>query len=369
MSKRLLFLSVLSIFAIVLNHAAGWGFTAMFWWTHRYQPVTVPNYSQYGTLTFYSLLLVKRLTFFSVPALLFVSGFFVAFTVRGEQGSKSWKWMKSRLVNLLVPYVFWSIMIFVGDFLEGTTYTPTTYLRKLAFGGAAPLYYYVPLIFQFYLLAPIITHLARTRTRELLISSASLHLSLMSLWYLDLFGTKVRDQIMFIGNGFLFPKSLFFFALGVVFGLNTQKLSQELIRVKWVLLAALAFFGILSVIEPEVLYHSFGYESWRGDALLSSSLYATTFILCFLAFDQTSVPLPFLRTFSRLGSKIYGIYLLHAQVLELTARVIYHIAPWVLARQILFQPLLITLAVGSPLLFMTIVAKSPARGVYRYLFG
>jgi peptidoglycan/LPS O-acetylase OafA/YrhL len=91
------------------------------------------------------------------------------------------------------------------------------------------------------------------------------------------------------------------------------------------------------------------------------------FILLFLAFDQIS--LPFTRAIDWIGTRSYGIYLLHPKVTELAARVIYHIAPWLLAHQVLYQPVLVASGLGIPLLFMTGVAKSPARKFYRYLFG
>ena len=46
MNKRLLMLSGLAITAVAVNHAANWGFIALFWWTDRYRAVAVPNYDQ-----------------------------------------------------------------------------------------------------------------------------------------------------------------------------------------------------------------------------------------------------------------------------------------------------------------------------------
>jgi len=91
------------------------------------------------------------------------------------------------------------------------------------------------------------------------------------------------------------------------------------------------------------------------------------FILCFLAFDKVTIPGS--KMFHQLGKSSFGIYLLHPIVLEFVARVIRQIVPWMLAPQVVFALLLVVMAVGGPLLFMTAVSRSPARRFYRYLFG
>jgi len=369
MIRRVFLLNGLAILAVVCNHAASWGYIAMFWWTHRYRPVNSPNFDQIGTLPYYGLLVIQQLTVFSVPAFLFVSGFFVVYAARGSQFTLNWRTVKVRITNLLVPYITWSAVIFIGDFLQGITYTPVEYLRRLALGGATEAYFYIPLICQFYLLSPLVVPIAKTRGRLMLYISALVQLGIMNLWYLNLFGANIPglNQVICMMPGWSFVNWAFFFAFGIVSGFHLQQLKQWLARLKWGLVVAVIVLGLLAILEPEVIYRSTG-EDWRGDPLtISASLYAVTFILCFLAFDKISIP--FSTNIYKLGSKTYGIYLLHPKVLECVARIIYHIAPWMLAHQVLFQPLLIIFGVGGPLLFMTAVARSPARRAYRLLFS
>ena len=154
---------------------------------------------------------------------------------------------------------------------------------------------------------------------------------------------------------------------GVGFIFHLQRLKGWLARYKWVLLAATVVLGLMAIIEPEAVYRSTG-QDWRGGSnTISGSLYAVVFVLCFLAFHQ--VPMPFSGLLHQLGRRSYGIYLLHPKVLEFVARVIRQVLPWMLAHQTLYQPVLVALAVGGPLLLMDAVAKSPARRFYRYLFG
>jgi hypothetical protein len=55
--------------------------------------------------------------------------------------------------------------------------------------------------------------------------------------------------------------------------------------------------------------------------------------------------------------------------MEVVARGLYHLAPFVLGYQFIFQPLLLLFGLGVPLMLMLLVERSPLRGYYRYLFG
>ncbi len=371
MTRRAFFLNGLAILAVVCNHATSWGITAMFWWTDRYLPVTVPNFDQIGTLPYYALLVVRKLTIFSVPAFLFVSGFFVAYASRGSQSALSWKMVRTRIWDLLVPYVIWSGVIFISDALQGVTYTPIEYLVRLIASGASGGYYFVPLICQLYLLSPLMAPIARTRARWLLFGSALLQLAAISMLY-PIFW-RVQAPVLNVIVNCMTPQWLpfkwaFFFALGIVSGFHLQEFKAQLDRYKKGLLVAVVVLGALAILESEMVFRSTG-RDWPGSpSTILSSLYVVAFILCFLAFDNIAIP--FSKTLNQIASKTYGIYLLHSQAMELIARVIRQIVPWMLAHQLLlFQPVVFIFGVGTPLLFMASVARSPVRKSYRYLFG
>ncbi len=76
--RNLLLLNELAIFAAVLNHAQSWGFTAMVFWADRYRPVTVPNFDQVGSASYYALTAVAGGISFAVPSFLFITGVFAA---------------------------------------------------------------------------------------------------------------------------------------------------------------------------------------------------------------------------------------------------------------------------------------------------
>jgi len=369
MTKRLLLLSGLAILAVVLNHAGGFGQIALFLWADRYRAVPVPDWDQLGTLPHYVLIMVRSLGAFAVPAFLFISGFFVAYAARGNHPAPSWKVVKARIVNLLVPYVIWSGIVFIGDAFQGITYGPFEYLLRLVTQGANGHLYYVPLLCYFYLLSPLITPIAKARWRLLLSVSALIQLGTIVLQYLRLFGLKIPglDLMMRITPDWSLLRWVFFFALGTVAGLHIQRFKAWLAVRKWSLLATAAVLFPLNILESDVLLRTTRSNWGAYIGTISCNLLAVAFILCFLTFAQVSVP--FSRTLYQLGKRSYGIYLLHPSIIEFVARVIRQITPSLLAYQILFVPLLFVVGLGVPLLLMVAVTKSPGRRYYRYLFG
>lgn len=371
MLRRLLLLNGLATLGVVANHSLGWGFTAMFWWTARYQAGSTPNFDQLGTLSYFGLRTIEQLIIFAVPTFLFVSGFFVAAAAGRTQRTISWRVVGVRLLYLLIPYLLWSTLIFAMRFAEGARYTPIQLARILLSGQATEAYYFVPLLCQLYLLAPFLIPPARRRWKLLLAVTAVVQLSVQSLLYLATLGQlpAAPDPLMFLTRTWLFPGHLFFFALGIVAGFHIKELGRLLERVRWPLLATVVLLLPLGVVEWERVLSASG-QQWIGQRVtILDSVYAVAFILTLLAFHR--VTLPFAEQTETLGTRSYGIYLAHSPVLELTARGIYHGLPWLLAYQALFQPILLVVGLGVPLALMAMASlqRSPTRAYYQYIFG
>ena len=359
MTKRLLLLNGLAVLAVPLHHATGYGFRAMFEWTDRYLPVAAPNYDQIGSLAYYVIILIQQLDNFALPAFLFVSGFFIAFAAGGSQSLK-WNAVMARLKYLMIPFVFWTMAFFI------------ILLQRLPLNLVEALdrYYYIPLLAQFYLVSPFIVPLARNHWKLLLSVTGFLELGWAVIRCFNTLetGGAVVDWLMFLTPRWLIPTLFFWFTLGVVAGFHRQPLAQWLDRVKWRLLAAMVILGVLTIVEYQFLAYLAGKE-WLGPYFggVSRKLYSLAFILCFLAFDKLS--LPFSKQISQLGGKSLGIYLAHSLAMYVAAVMMYRQTPWVLGNQLLYQGALIVIALVIPLLLMSVLSKSAARGVYRYVFG
>lgn len=369
MRRQVPLLRGLATLAVVCNHASSWGFIAMFWWVHRYRPVTPPNYDQMGTFSYYILTAINQTALFSVPAFLFISGLFITYAARGSSPVLSWKVVKARLLNLLWPYLIWSSVIFIGDGLLGTVYSPIEYLRKLVTGDAVGAYFFIPLLAQFYLLSPFLVRWAKARPRLLLTLSALLQLVMVGTPYLGgVWGSSVALQRALRALDWMCIRWSLFFTLGMVAGFRRKQVGGWLAHHKWGLLAAAVLLGILSVLESQVICRITFEWDWAYVPLkLSSTLYAVAFVLAFLAWDARPGVLS--RAIERIGGMSYGIYLVQSKALELMAKLIYHAVPAMLAQQLVLTLVLLVLALGGSWLLMSIVARSPARRVYHYLFG
>ncbi len=370
MVRRLLLLNGLAILGVILFHASGWGFVAMFSWTHRYLPVTSPNYDLVGSPAYYILRVIEQLVVFSIPAFLFVSGYFIAFAAGRQQSTISWSIIGARIKNLLIPYLVWSFVVLVLYFFEGKRYTPVEYLRLLLTGETNPAYYYVILLSQFYLISPFLVPVARERWKLLLVVTALIQLSVQLLQYPTLLGLELPaafQPFIDVVPKWFFPARIFWFSFGMVFGFHLQQFKAWVIQFKWTLLAILLFTFVLGLPEWELYFRMSGSGWLNPRETFIDTIYAAAFLLTFIAFDGLAVP--FSKQISDLGVKSFGIYLVHSPVMEYTARAIYHLAPWLLAYQILLQPILIVLGLAVPLLLMAAVKRSPARGAYQYLFG
>ncbi len=364
MRRQIPLLRGLAILAVVCNHAVGWGYVAMFWWTDRYRQVaSLPNYDQRGSPTYYVLLAVQQMALFSVPAFLFISGFFVSYAARGGLRPKM---VRTRVLHLLWPYLFWSLVAFACDGVLGKLLTPGEYLRRLLVGKAVPAYFFVPLLIQFYLLAPWLVRLARDSGTALLVGAAVVNLVTVGVSYAILIGVDVVDALY--KTGWLCPWYALYFPLGIVWGFRYKAIKAALARFRWWLAAATIVLGVASILESEAIYCSTHDYAWaRGGLKFSSVLYALAFIASFMSFEWKGVAADSLIV--RLGNRSYGIYLVHPKVLELASKAIYNLYPTVLGCQMLYQPLLVVVGVAVPMFVMSVAQRSLFRKVYTLVFG
>lgn len=368
MVKRLLYLNGVATLIVVTNHALAWGFVAMFWWTHRYRAVTSPNFDQLYSLTYYAMRFVEQLIIVGIPAFIFVSGFFVAFAA-GREGALNRKFIFTRLRYLIIPYLLWSVVMLLAEWVQGTRYTPAEYLRMLALGQATPAFYFVPLLCQFYLLAPWLAPLAKHHWKALLLGAGLLQLIVQLIRYANLlnFPLPAGEALNVMTQGWFFPGNLFWFVLGIVIGFHHVALKAWLHRARWVFLGGAVVALAAGIWEWELLLTWSGQDWLAPKETLIDNVYACLVLLSFLAFERPTYPLA--KAVGDLGGKSFGVYLVHSLVLTYLAKGVYHLAPGLLAAQFLFQPLLIVGGLAIPLLLMTIVKNSPARRTYAYQFG
>lgn len=356
----------LATVAVVAHHSTGMILPVEAGVTHL--PV------QHGTVSYYFWLLINQLCLFCLPAFFFISGFFVSYAARGDPPALSWKVVRGRLVGLLSPYLLWSLVVYLFQLAQGEGSAPLAYLQHLARRIALPrvfdLFFFVPVLCQFYLLSPLIARFAKKRPGLLLTVSSFLQLLTMVLFYLRAYGVAVPRWIQLVVDNEVatFAKWAVFFPLGAVCYFHRRSIKQALGRFKGGLFAMTAVLGALSVVEPEITFAIMGYWRWaREQTKLSSVLFALAFILLFVVVDR--VPLLGARGLEEAGKRSLGVYLLHGHLMLRLVPALRNHVSWLYDHQVLFQPLVVGVGVALPILLMTMVAKSPARRFYRQLFG
>jgi membrane-bound acyltransferase YfiQ involved in biofilm formation len=370
MNKRLLKLMGIAILAVVMNHASHPGFIAMFWWTDRYLPVTVPNYDQMGSLAYYGLVAAQKLAVFSVPAFLFIMGMFLSYAEHGSKSHLNWVMVRRRIVNLLPPYVIWTTFYWFVDFAIGNRQNLLDYALSFVTINQS-IFFYIPLVIVYYLVSLILAPAAKKHPKLLLGIGGLVTGIGIVIGYLHLYArlNEVEQSILTSPITYFLERQVFeyffYFVLGFIAGLNKERLKERISRFRWLLLGLTITAGIAAVVEAEWVYQS-AEVMWRSRTLtLPSAIYAVSFILAFLAFEKVQFP----NILYQLGTNTLGIYLIHKSVLLVAPKVVYHIFPFVLGVQILYMPLLITAGTGIPLLIMLVVRKTPIRKYYRIFFG
>jgi surface polysaccharide O-acyltransferase-like enzyme len=367
MYKRLLLLNGLAIFAVVCNHAAGFGQVSLFLWADSYRPVVVPDWSQLGTVSHYFLLSIRQIASFCVPAFFFVSGFFVSYAALDKRNPLNFAFVWKRIKTLLIPYLFWSIVLIGGNILQGISHSPLEYLILILSTGVVQSFWFVPALCYCYLISPILVRLVEWNWKLILVISGLIQLIPVAINYLGYSGIDL-PWIGFISK---FSPTwspfqwIFFFTFGISAGFHIQGFIKWLFKYKTLLFILVLLTGLLNILESDYLLRS-TLENWGAySGTITYNLYASSVILWFLAL----VVVPFSNQLARLGVRSYGIYLLHFPIIELSARIIHKFVPQLLAYPIVLVPLLVTVGLGLPLIFMSAFRKSPVKQYYQYLFS
>lgn len=360
MTRRLLILNGLAILGIVLHHAAAYTLQAMFLWTDRYMPVTVPNYDQMGSGVYYLLMTIRLLLIWSVPAFLFISGYFAGFMAKGKNGSMKWDSLLPRIRVLIFPFLVWTAVRYL--LLRRFPETISEVLDP---------YHFVAVLIQFYLLAPWLTRVAKRNWKALLLVAAIIHLALLGIRYLADVGVVFPGQevIMTLSpRWFFLSGQSFWFPFGIVFGIHFYKRGQELARYRWILLTIVVVLSGLILAEYQLVDRLNG-DEWLGPVFsgLASIPYSLAVILSFLAFSRASIP--FSLELTQIGAKSLGIYLGNIPFVYVVAILMYRLTPWLLGYHLIYWLILVVAGLGGPLLLMELVRRSPARSQYRVLFG
>ena len=201
MYRRIFYLNGLAIIGVVISHAAGWLQITLLVenWYNKIHPYLPAGFIPANSPSYYYTIVIRQLTVFSIAAFLLTSGFFIAYAV-GRGTSLNWKTVVQRIINLAIPYLIWSVVIFGLDYLQNIHHAPLEYIRILFTEGADGPYYYVPLICYIYLLAPFLVWLALRSWKGLLVLTGIIQVLTIVVRYM----VMLNVQIPYLNLHYLF---------------------------------------------------------------------------------------------------------------------------------------------------------------------
>ena len=362
----------LAIIAVIVGHSAGWTMFALGWWGHDPGEGGVPSDSSWiNSPAVYLLVGLQQLSFFSVPAFLFAAGRFVGFITHGSSGGLAVSTIRSWLRNLLPPYLIWMTVNATLHWLMTTLAHPGVPVDLgLTIRERTVDYYFVPLLAEFYLLSPLLARLARRHPGWLLAATGMLDVLFRARYYARYMGALGDDPFSAFLDvwGWVFVWGwASFFALGLVVALHGPRIRQQLLSVRRPLTIVAITLSVASVVEGRILA-SVSQNYWDSISWKASTyLFALVVVGILIAWDRPRGWAA--RTVDGLGAQSYGIYLVQAVVVQITARLLYYTAASVPARELLFPVVLVVSGLGVPLLLMWLMAHSPLWLYQRQVFG
>lgn len=368
MTRKLLYLNGIAILIVVLFHAGGWGLISMFSWAHRYGATPAESLMN-NPIAYYVLRAIEQTAVFSIPSFLFVSGFFVAFTLPATSKTIRWDNIFTRLKFLVIPYLIWAFIKIIMLILEGSLPGWVETGKLLLTGSITPAYYFVILLVQMYLLAPFLIRWAKNRPLLMLAVTAVLQICFHSLQYITILDPQSVVSHIIINTlpKWFFPVRLFWFSLGILVCLHRKEISH-LFEGKTMLWGSLTVvFWLFGFFEWEFLTTQSGITFIEHRETLVDALYAFVFIMMILSLQKKSLLQQ--KTIEKVGGLSFGIYLAHVPVMEIIGRGIYHVAPFLLSYHLVFTLMIAIIGLAVPLLMINIVKRSPLNRFYVYLFG
>lgn len=254
---------------------------------------------------------VNKLSNFSVPVFVFISGFvlFYSYKDRWHKG-QALSFYTKRFRQVLVPYLIASVFYYIYPQLYVTPNTFTVnipdLLGKLKWGDASYHLYFLVFIMQFYLLFPVMMSLVKRYAwfgRHIFLIGLAVHAGFYELNHL-FFAFEHKSVMCF--NYFSM------FALGAAAGLRYEAWREGIRRYKWLILLGAAGFGgaFVGMYMLNARYGSHFDNAWYEISVFAYSMFVGLGLLGGARRLASKLPGLYAVLIS-IGKASFGIYLLH----------------------------------------------------------
>lgn len=267
----------------------------------------IGQYNQGSTLQL-GVTLINGLALFAVPAFIFISGYTFMVIYRGKQVSFL-SFLKKRTLVLLLPYIGWSLVYYADQlYFSAAPFSLTGFVYTLMTGSAFYHLYFMPIIFQFYLLFIPLKALAER------FSPLWLGLGTLVLYYVYTNGFSIKALIPLSDRFFM--SYLPFYFLGMLMGLHCERVQQLLSRY-WAL--AVGFYLLATAFHVAGRTAYYVYQANMPLVLpFAWELASFGAILMLLLLTQRTEPLYQQNSLvPQLSSYTFDLYLAHPLVLQI----------------------------------------------------
>ena len=323
-------IAVVAIHAIFLVHGQGYSI--------------IPEWNLYFLVGY------QQLFNFAVPVFLFISGYWISNTpIESFEDYKAF--LTKRLSRIVIPYLFWSVILLGYDAVKNQNIDAYSILMNLLTGRTSPPYYFILLIAQFYILTPVLQYINRKRYGMAIILGCNC-ISLLAIYL-----SKVYGVIGYVPAFRPFSSWLIFYQIGL-WAANKNNPICLGSKTRCFIIPALLISILISQLEAGVLLLGNDHLSAAATQLkFSSFFYAACVIASFLCIKDRVKKWPTMLV--TIGHYSFGIFLIHMMVLggvfRMTQKinVIYS-----------FQPAYQVMIVGATLLICCCLI-----GIARKIFG
>ena len=250
----------------------------------------------------------RQLLNFAVPVFFFMSGYWSS---REEIASLSGykTFLTRRLPRVLVPYLFWSLVLIGYPAIRTGDVDGYRMIFKLLTGGACMGYYFLIILAQLYILTPVLMYLNRKLGGYGLLLVFVFNMASFLAVYLS----RLFNVIGHIPAALPFYSWIIYYEMGL-FMTDRREGAAAGSKIRFFILPAILFSLLVSMLEAGVIASKYSNPGFANFPVkYSTFLYSACVIFGFIFGREYFRRLP--KLLSTIGYYSFGIYLIHMIVL------------------------------------------------------
>lgn len=270
-----------------------------------------------SSLQYFTVFAPWKLFQFVVQGFVFLSG--VKLFIKDKTLENVGGFYFGRLKRVVLPYVIW-VVIYYAYFVAIRWINADTgeFFRYLVTGDISAQFYFVIIICQMYLLAPVISKILN-KTDSFTPVIYSLFISLLLGQYMPGLVALFEPEYYFAYNDRLFTTYLFYFVAGAVVGKNYEAVKKALLSARVSVYVMFGFFAASNLTLSYLTSSGRIYIGWLEPlhfAYSVSAVLAAFTLFAWVSERRADTP----RLIRALDSSSYMLYLSHVLVLFMVRR-------------------------------------------------